>query len=173
MPSSTVMKLSARQQALLLAPWRRARYGHRLAWPILRLLHHGKSPSEIAEFLFGSRTSVYRTRTAWQAGEITRGSASGLPRRWWGSLLSAPAGQRLQALRAQAPGALGWARARCSCACLAIELERELGWRVAAETVRRWRHQSPYVWKRAGLVARNDDPEREMRLARIRLCWQQ
>jgi len=40
---------------------------------------------------------------------------------------------------------------------------------VAAETVRRWLHEMGWVWKRAKLVATDDDPHRITRLARMRL----
>ena len=39
---------------------------------------------------------------------------------------------------------------------------------VSQETIRRWLHEAGYVWKRARHVARDDDPERVTKLARIR-----
>jgi len=39
---------------------------------------------------------------------------------------------------------------------------------VSAETVRRWRHEWGWVWKRAKLAAKDDDPRRIEKLARIR-----
>jgi putative transposase len=39
---------------------------------------------------------------------------------------------------------------------------------VSAETVRRWLHEIGWVWKRAQLVTKDDDPHRIERLARIR-----
>jgi hypothetical protein len=39
---------------------------------------------------------------------------------------------------------------------------------VSAETVRRWLHELDWVWKRAKLVAKDDDPHRIEQLARIR-----
>jgi hypothetical protein len=39
---------------------------------------------------------------------------------------------------------------------------------VSAETVRRWLHDLGWVWKRATLVAKDDDPHRVERLARLR-----
>jgi DDE superfamily endonuclease len=41
---------------------------------------------------------------------------------------------------------------------------------VSAATIRRWLHKMGGVWKRAKLVARDDDLERIRRLARIRFC---
>jgi len=40
--------------------------------------------------------------------------------------------------------------------------------KVSRETIRRWLHEQGYVWKRARHVARDDDPERVTKLARIR-----
>jgi hypothetical protein len=39
---------------------------------------------------------------------------------------------------------------------------------VSADTVRRWRHEMGWVWKRAKLVAQDDAPHRIERLARLR-----
>ena len=39
---------------------------------------------------------------------------------------------------------------------------------VSAETMRRWLHEIGWVWKRAKLVAKDDDPHRVERLAHIR-----
>jgi len=50
-------------------------------------------------------------------------------------------------------------------------LEIRRGLQVSAETVRRWLHQLGWRWKRAKLVAPDNDPERVPKLARIRLIW--
>jgi hypothetical protein len=47
------------------------------------------------------------------------------------------------------------------------------GWGVSAETVRRWLHALGWEWKRTKLVARDDDPQRVEKLARIRLAFEQ
>jgi DDE superfamily endonuclease len=44
---------------------------------------------------------------------------------------------------------------------------------VSAETRRRWLHELDWVWKRAKLVAKDDDPQRVGRLARIRWVFEQ
>jgi putative transposase len=170
-PSPIVIALRAEEQAAILAQLRQARYGHLLSLHILLLLSHRYSPTDIAAALFCSRSSVYRTVEAWQAGQIEVGSPSGLPRRWWGCCLTASLQAQLLALVEQSPRALGWMRTRWSCACLAAELRRLWGWRPSSETVRRWLHQSGYVWKRASLIARDDDPDRDGKLARIRQAW--
>jgi hypothetical protein len=67
-----------------------------------------------------------------------------------------------------APRAYGWCRTRWSCATLAATLQAKHGIEVSAETVRRWLHEIGWVWKRAKLVAKDDDLHRIERLARMR-----
>ena len=171
MPSSLVVSLNAVEQAAILAQLRQARYGHLLSLHILLLLCHGFSPTAIAAALFCSRSSVYRTAHAWQVGQIQIGSIESLPRRWWGSCLTESVRAQLLALVEQSPRTLGWMRTRWSCACLAAQLQQAIGWMPSAETVRRWLDQLGYVWKRASLVARDDDPTRADKLGRIRQIW--
>ncbi|MBA3322113.1 MAG: helix-turn-helix domain-containing protein [Pyrinomonadaceae bacterium] len=49
----------------MLKEWRAARYGHLLALHILLLCAQGHVPSEIATFLFCSRSSIYRIVAAY------------------------------------------------------------------------------------------------------------
>src|SRR5262249_49236344 len=65
--------------------------------------------------------------------------------------------------------AYGWCRTRWSCATLAATLQTTHGIEVSAETVRRWLHEMGWGWKRAKLVAKDDDPRRIERLGRIRV----
>jgi transposase len=171
-PSSIVVTLTARQQALILAQLRQARYGHLLTLHILLLLHHGYSPTQIATCLFCSRSSVYRSLAAWRSGALQWAVPARLPRPWWGRALADELRRKLTALLRCVPRAFGWMRTRWSCACLALTLSRQVGYTISAETVRRWLHQADYVWKRPSLVARDDDPARATLLARIRLHWE-
>jgi transposase len=68
----------------------------------------------------------------------------------------------------KAPRASGWCRTRWSGATLAMTLQAKPGIAVSAETVRRWRHELGWVWKRAKRVAKDDAPHRIERLARSR-----
>src|SRR5436309_11727595 len=68
----------------------------------------------------------------------------------------------------KSPMADGWCRTRWSCATLALSLEARRGLHVSAETVRRWLHNLGWRWKRAKLTAKDNDPERAGKLARIR-----
>jgi len=70
MRSITVLDIPAAEQAALRRELRQARYGHLLAIHILLLCAAGKNPTEIADFLFCSRSSVYRSVNAYLAGEL-------------------------------------------------------------------------------------------------------
>jgi hypothetical protein len=76
----------------------------------------------------------------------------------------------LLALLNKTPAAFGWCRTRWSCATLAAQLKVQRGIEVSTATTRRWLHHLGWVWKRAKLVARDDDPQRIAKLARIRFC---
>jgi transposase len=74
----------------------------------------------------------------------------------------------LLALLTKAPALYGWCRTRWSCATLTAQLTLQRGLVVSASTMRRWVHTLGWVWKRAQLIARDDDPQRVEKLARIR-----
>jgi transposase len=175
MPRSTVVDLPQEEHALMLAALRRARYGYLLALHILLLCAAGRSPTEIAVVLFCSRSSVYRTVRGYHEGTL------GLEHDDHGRLASPvritvllPTLRRsLVALLKATPQASGWCRTRWSCATLALTLRTKRGITVSAETMRRWLHEIGWVWKRAKLVAKDDDPQRVNRLARIRWVFEQ
>jgi transposase len=120
--------------------------------------------------LFGSHSSVYRIVRLYHAKQLgftvdTDGQLAAPVRitvlmPWLkcslGALLKAP------------PRASGWCRTRWSCATLALALHAKHGLEVSAWTVRRWLHALGWGWKRAKLVAKENDPQRVERLARIR-----
>jgi transposase len=149
---------------------RRARYGYLLAFHILLLCVAGRNPTEIAAFLFCSRSSVYRMVRAYRAGSLgVRIAHDGqLSIAIQSTILMPWLTRSLGALLKKAPRAYGWCRTRWSCATLAMTLQAKHGIEVSAETVRRWLHEIGWVWKRAKRVAKDDDPHRVARLARIR-----
>jgi hypothetical protein len=57
-PSPTLLEIPPQQQAQMRAVLRRTRYGSLLAFHILVLGAVGRNPTEIAAFLFCSRSSV-------------------------------------------------------------------------------------------------------------------
>ena len=146
----------------------------RLLCPLLRLhivllLAQHRSPSEIADWLLCSRSSVYEVAACWRQGwrpdqrELTVEGSSG-------RLLPSSLRRSLLALLQKSPMTDGWCRTRWSCATLALSLQARRGLRVSAETVRRWLHALGWRWKRAKLVAKDNDPERARKLAAIRFA---
>src|SRR5215471_5739148 len=159
----------------MLSQLRRARYGYLLALHILLLCASGQSPSHIAQFLFCSRSSVYRAINAYRSGSLPFDfDQSGLLAPPSRSTTLLPWLKRsLSALLKAPPSAYGFCRTRWSCAALAIQLKINRGIEVSAETVRRWLGEMGYVWKRAKLAAKDDDPQRVEKLARIRSIIEQ
>ena len=153
----------------MLAQLRAARYGHLLALHILLLCAAGWTPTQIAAALFCSRSSVYRLVADYRKGTLDLGltvdteADAAVPRQQRASLK-----RSLLALVKVAPAAFGWCRTRWSCATLALEVRARRSVSVAPDTIRRWLHELGYVWKRARHVARDDDPARMTKLARIR-----
>jgi putative transposase len=170
MPSTTLLEIPPEEQAQMRAILRRARYGYLLAFHRLLLCAAGRNPTEIATFLFCSRSSVYRIVRAYRMGHLgIRVDQDGrLSVAVQTSILMPWLTRSLGALLKAAPRAYGWCRTRWSCATLAATLHTKHGIEVSAETVRRWLHEMDWVWKRAKLVAKDDDPHRVQRLARIR-----
>jgi putative transposase len=163
-PGKTILEIPEAEQAAMLTELRAARYGHLLALHILLLCAGGHTPSEIASFLLCSRSSVYRAVAAYRSGILTYSSveAADTPAQWRSWQRS------LVALVKRRPSAYGWCRTRWSCQVLSLELKARRGYRVSRETVRRTLHCLGYRWKRARHTARDDDPERVSKLARIR-----
>jgi putative transposase len=174
MPRTTLLEMPQAEQAQMRAALRRARSGYLLALHVLLRCVARHTPTEIATVLFCSRSSVYRLVRAYRAGtlgvtvhEDGTLAAPGRPivlmpwlQRSLGALLKAP------------PRAAGWCRTRWSCATLAATLQAQHGLEVSGETVRRWRHELGWVWQRAQLVAKDKDPPRVERLARLRFHYE-
>ena len=174
MPKTTCVEIPQEEQAQMLAALRRARYGYLLALHILLWCAAGRHPTEIAAVLFCSRSSVYRTVRAYQAGtlglEPDEDDRLSSPRRT--TVLVPTVRRSLVALLKAPPRAYGWCRTRWSCATLALTLQTKRGLTVSAETMRRWVHEVGWVWKRAKLVAKDDAPQWVDRLARIRFVFE-
>jgi len=165
-PSQIVVNLSAAEQARSRQQMRQLR----LLCPLLRLhiillLAQHRSPTEIADWLLCSRSSVYEAaaqwRQGWRPGQEAEESNSALA-------LAASLRRSLLALLTKSPALDGWCRTRWSCASLALSLQARRGIQVSGETVRRWLHGLGWRWKRAKLTAKDNDPERTAKLARIR-----
>ena len=172
MPKTTLLDIPPAEQAQMLAALRRARYGYLLALHVLLLCTAGHTPTEIATVLFCSRSSVYRIIRLYHAEQLgfTVGGDGPLTAPIRTTVLMPWIKRSLVALLKAPPQAFGWCRTRWSCATLARELHAKHRLEVSAGTVRRWLHELGWVWKRAKLVAKDNDPQRVERLARIR--WQ-
>lgn len=154
----------------MISQLRQARYGYLLALHVLLLCAAGRTPTEIATFLFCSRSSVYRIVAAYRNQSLAFDFADDgtlLPPLRTTCLLPWVKRSLLALLKAS-PQAFGWCRTRWSCATLAAQLQVHRGLEVSAETVRRWLAEIGWVWKRAKLIAKDDDPQRVEKLARIR-----
>ncbi len=68
MPGKTILEIPLAEQEQMLHELRAARYGYLLALHVLLLCAEGRTPSEIAEFLLCSRSSVYRVVAAYKRG---------------------------------------------------------------------------------------------------------
>jgi transposase len=175
MPKCTFIAIPEEAHAQMLAALRRARYGYLLALHILLLCAAKRTPTDIAAVLFCSRSSVYRTVRAYRDGTL------GLEHDEHGRLASPgrttvllPTLRRSRVAWLKAPPrAYGWCRTRWSCATLAMTWQAKRGLTVSAETLRRWVHEVGWVWKRAKRVAKDADPQRVDRLARLRFVYEQ
>ena len=158
----------------MLSQLRQARYGYLLALHVLLLCAAGRTPTEIAACLFCSRSSVYRIVGAYRRHslgiEFANDGVLQPPLRT--ATLSPSLKRSLLALLKAAPDAFGWCRTRWSCASLAAQLKVNRGLEVSAETLRRYLHELGWVWKRAKLIAKDDDPQRIEKLARIRWLFE-
>ena len=173
MPRTTIVDISPPERARMLAELRRARYGYLLALHLLLLCAAGRTPSEIAGVLFCSRSSVYRVVKAYRAGTLTVEDSTVAPAGWARLRILTPSLKRsVVALLKTGPWTWGWCRTRWSCATLALELQARRGVAVSTETMRRWLHELGWVWKRAKLAAKDDDPQRVEKLARIRFVFE-
>jgi transposase len=174
MPKSTVVEIPQEEQAQMLAALRRARYGYLLALHILLWCAAGRNPTDIAAVLFCSRSSVYRTVRAYRVGTLglVRDDDGRLSPPVRTTVLVPTLRRSLLALLKAPPRAYGWCRTRWSCATLVATFKAKRGLTISAETMRRWVHEVGWVWKRAKLVAKDDDPHRVERLARIRWVYE-
>jgi len=115
---------------------------------------------------------VYRIVRAYRAGTLIFEEACEQSPRQRRRRLTPSLKRSVLALLKAAPRALGWCRTRWSCAALATELQIRRGIEVSAETIRSWLHEFGWEWQRAKVAAKDDDPDRVTKLARIRLAFE-
>ncbi len=134
MPGKTILEIPLDEQEQMRRELRAARYGSLRALHVLLLCAEGRTPSEIAEFLLCSRSSVYRVVAAYKRGArwVADAAADGATPRRLPSLK-----RSLLALLKHAPATYGWCRVRWSCQTLALQLRAQRSVAVSRETIRR------------------------------------
>src|SRR5919205_792717 len=139
-PSTTLLEISPEEQAQMRAVLRRTRYGYLLAFHILLLCAVGRNPTEIAAFLFCSRSSVYRIVQAYRAGSlgVCIDPDGQLSIAVQSTIFMPWLTRSLSAILKKAPRAYGWCRTRWSSGTLAMTLQTKHCIVGSAETVRRW-----------------------------------
>src|SRR5919199_4117121 len=138
MPDTTLLDIPEEEQTQMLAALRRARYGYLLALHVLLLCAAGRHPTDIAAFLFCSRSSIYRIVRLYRAQKLGfTVDAAGQCRAPVRTTLLLPWLKRsLGALLKTPPRAYGWCRTRWSCATLAAQLKTKNGLGGSAWAVR-------------------------------------
>jgi hypothetical protein len=164
-----LLEMAPPEPARFVRELHRARRGHWLAVHILLWLTLQRSPDEIAVFLWCARSTVYGVAREWPAGRRGWAERRDPP---WPAGVSPALRRSLRALLQQTPRAAGWCRTRWSGATLALPWQVQWSIGISAETVRRCWHALDWVWKRAKLVAKDSDPERASKLARIRAVFE-
>ena len=162
MPKTTSLEIPQEEQAQMLAALRRARYGYLLALHILLCVLRDATPPKLptscsarVPACIAPCEHIRRHSWAWSPTWTVRLSP---PLRT--TVLVPTVRRSLVALLKAPPRAYGWCRTRWSCATLALTLQTKHGLTVSAETMRRWVHEVGWVWKRAKLVAKDDEPHR-------------
>src|SRR4029453_3685477 len=114
MPASTLLDIPEEEQVQMLAALRRARYGYLLALHVVLLCAAGRNPTDIAAFLFCSRSSVYRIVRLYRARKLgfTVDAEGQLKAPVRTTILMPWMKRSLGALLKVPPRAYGWWRAR-------------------------------------------------------------
>ena len=106
-----------------------------------------------------------------RAGTLTVEEASARTARQRRRWRLTPSLQRsVLALLKTAPRTLGWGRTRWSWVRLAVELAVRRGMTVSAETRRPGLQELGWEWKRAKVAAKDEDPARGTKVARLRVA---
>src|SRR4029434_3482868 len=120
-PSTTLLEIPPAEQVQMRAVLRRARYGYLLALHVLLLCAAGRNPTDIAAFLFCSRSSIYRIVRLYRAEKLvfTVDAEGQLMAPVRTTILMPWMKRSLGALLKVPPRTYGWGRARWRCATLA------------------------------------------------------
>ena len=129
MPDTTLLDSPQAEQDQMRAALRRARYGYLLALHVLLLCAAGRKPTEIAAFLFCSRSRIYRIVRLYRTQKLgfTVDAAGQLRAPVRTTILMPWLKRSLGALLKAPPCAYGWCRTRWSGATLAAQLQTKHG----------------------------------------------
>jgi transposase len=116
---------------------------------------------------------VKASRAGQWAGLAEEHGQAGGPSPWHRTVLTPALTRSVRAILQSVPRRCGWCRTRWSGATSAVELQARRGIVGSDETGRRWLQDLGWVWKRAQLRAKDDDPQRVEKLARIRDAFAQ
>ena len=175
MPGTTFLDIPQEEQEQMLAALRRSRYGYLLALHVLLLCAAGRTPTTLrpACSVLAPVCTALCVSIAWKLGftvatdgPLTAPVRTTYPDALAEALFGGTAQGRHHGPMAGAGRDGVVPRWRRNC-------RTKHGLEVSAWTVRRWLHELGWVWKRAKLVAKDDDPERVERLARIRFHAEQ
>jgi transposase len=147
---------------------RERRPSRRLRMHIVLLCAEGRSPTEIAQVLFCSRTTVYTVVTRFIREE--QAAFNDRTRRGPKPLLEELANEYIERLvKEESPTDHGWLRSRWGCKLLAVELFKERGALVSRETLRRVLHRLGFRWRRPRPVPpeKNSEDQREQKRRRL------
>jgi putative transposase len=160
------VRLSADERNVLLQEIRRGTDPERrLRAHLLVLLSDGWEWNVIVNVLFTSTSTINRWRRRYLAGGVMAVLESARPRRapwrWWTMLV-------IQWVTLQSPRDFGFYRSRWTCGTVVTLLAEDYDVRVSRETVRRRLHADNLVWRRPRPVLGLQDPQRAVKLRKIR-----
>jgi putative transposase len=161
------LRITARERQALLEQYRKgANCRVRLRAHLLLLLAQGYSWAVIAGVLFCSTRTIARWKSRVESEGISAvlGPASPSTARlgnWWSEEVA-------QWVLKWSPRDFGFLRTRWCCGVMVLVLLETYELEVSRETVRRWLHQGQVVWRRPRPVVGPRDPQRAVKLQRLR-----
>jgi putative transposase len=159
--------LAAQRKTLLQVVKLSNTHEQRLRAHLLLLLDKGTPWATIATVLFTSSSTINRWRQRYLHGGLA--AVLDAPGRWRPSPFATLwIGLVFRWVTTQSPRDFGFLRSRWTCGTVVLLLREDHGVKVGRETVRRWLHQQGLVYRRPRPVLGRKDPQRSLKLRRIR-----
>jgi transposase len=158
---------AAQRKSLLQVVKNGTSHEQRLRAHLLLLLDEGIAWTTITAVLFTSSSTINRWRQRYLQGGLAAVIEPPGRRRpsrfaaWWIGLV-------FRWVTTLSPRDFGFWRSRWTCGTVVLLLREDYGVRVGRETVRRWLHQQGLVYRRPRPVLGPQDPQRSLKLRRIR-----